>query len=703
MKRPSDSPLSSPSKRPLTAHLSSTKPALSPSHTCNSKSTATSTEMSRSGSQKENCHIAPLVFETTSRATVDLCQDENVSMDDRSPAEESAPTPAPESDPLFDVSPTSSPSRAIPHIYAHASLLLSTSSSLSSSLSLEGRADQRETLLAFLSRRFPSAYAPLASEASSSKAPGTPTRPGPASMYVSGPPGIGKTALLNVVVDELKANIGERELGEEVKVHMENCATIGAGGAEGAWERLAKGLRLKVEEGMEKMKGREKFEMGIKDGRKYLLILDEIDHLVAPSSASSRSTTSSSAPDLLNSLFALASTPASPLTLIGIANDLTLKALSLTPTTTPTKSAGKGTAKLDPLHTPTKPVRLHFKPYLWQELAAIVGQRLALLAPSYPYLPPSSPSELPTPPATPASSAAKGKPTYPLLLTPALDRLTKKIASTSGDVRTVLSLVRQTISLSLPSSSNSASLSLLTPSTAPKATMAHLSVALLAATASNPSSGLSPAPTLAQRLTALQAGPHHRLVLVSILLAISRVLPAGLDSTAAEGAGRRVTVDDAFKVYRETVIPSAEALKATKLDAGAFAETVGMVEDLCGAVLVRGRAGGAGSSPSKGKGSGRTKASERGRVTVELSPSAPLPELVDALSRPPKEGEENKEGEPERFARRAVERERSEQRWRIKRVRLGRDEERRAEEELEGREWERRVLAREMEGQQAKE
>lgn len=160
--------------------------------------------------------------------------------------------------------------RAIPHIYAHASLLLSTSSSLSSSLPLEGRADQRETLLAFLTRRFPAVYAPLPSDSSSSALPpSTPSRPGPASMYVSGPPGIGKTALLASVIDELKQQVEERELGRQVRVHMENCATVSAGGAQdGAWDRLAKGLGIEVSEGMERMKGKERFEEGIKDGRK---------------------------------------------------------------------------------------------------------------------------------------------------------------------------------------------------------------------------------------------------------------------------------------------------------------------------------------------------------------------------------------------------------------------------------------------------
>ncbi|BGP18406.1 AAA ATPase [Rhodosporidiobolus nylandii] len=686
---PSDAslPLTPPKRAVLSAHLGSTKPALS-SPTRAGKPGVTSSPMKRTASSKEN-EALPL-------EDAGVQAQEDVAMEDVEAFELPVPPAFDTHDDLFDVSAPPTPSaesydastpRAIPNIYAHASLLLSTSSSLSSALPLEGRADQRETLQAFLTRRFPSVSAPLAG---SSTTPSTPSRPGPASMYVSGPPGIGKTALLSSVIEGFVEQVGERNLDEEVKVHMENCATVAAGGGEGAWDRLCAGLGISMEEKGNR-KGKEVFEEGLNDGRS-LLILDEIDHLVSTSSTSR--TSSSSAPDLLNSLFALASTPASPLTLIGIANDLTLKALSLTPSTTPVKpSSGKGKSKPDPLHTPAKPVRLHFKPYSWQELVSIVAQRLALLSSSYPYLP--NPS-LPTPPATPAAKGAK--PSYPLIAPPALERLCKKIASTTGDVRTVLSLVRTAIASSQPSLPL-AQLAALTPSTAPKAGMPHLSKALAAA--SYAGSGLAPAPTLAKRLDALQSGPHHRLALTACVISLSRTLPLGLDAVSSEAASARVTLEDAFKVYRDTIIASADALRSTQLDAPGFADTLGMVEDLCGAIVVRGRPGGVGTSPTKGKSPGRPKKGQQNRVTVELSPSAPLSDLVAALAVAPKEGQESAEEEPVRLARRAIEREKADQRWRVKRREMGRDEERRAEEELEGREWERRLKAAEQDGGKA--
>ncbi|GAA6010637.1 hypothetical protein JCM10207_007777 [Rhodosporidiobolus poonsookiae] len=686
-----DSPLTPP-KRALTAHLAATKPIhASPTSTAAKRTAAgASSAMRRTGSQKENVGLS-----TTQMAAM---EEDDAHMESREEkGKPDAPTPSTPADDLFDPlpstpAPSSLPSAdaaasssSIPNIYAHASLLLSTSSTSASSLALSGRADQRETLLAFLSRRFPAVYAPSPS-ASSSSTRAAPSRPGPASMYVSGPPGIGKTALLLSVLGEFERHVQEKDLEGEVRVHMENCASVGAAGSDGAWGRLAKGLGVECEK--RRRNAKEAFEEGLKDGRKYLLILDEIDHLV-----SSSSPRSSASPDLLNSLFALASIPASPLTLIGIANDLTLKALSLTPPTTPTKAtSGKGKGKPDPLLTPTKPIRLHFKPYSWQELVAIVAQRLALLAPSYPV----DPSFTPSSPAPGPSAGAK--PSYPLIAPPALERLCKKIATTTGDVRTVLSLARACIAQSTPALP-AAELAALTPASAPKAGMPHLSRAL--AQASFAGSGLAPPPSLSKRLDALKGRPQHWLALAAVVISLSRALPpaaGGLACTSQASEGARVPLDIALRVYRDTVVASSDALRATQLDGEAFREAVGMVEDLTGAVVVRGRAGGD-ASPSKGKTGRRTptKRVERGVVTVELAASAPMGELVEVLSRAPAAGEEGKEEEAVRLVRRVLEGEKADQARRVRWAEMGRNAEKRAEDEEMAREWERKVLAAEAE------
>ena len=444
-----------------------------------------------------------------------------------------------------------------------------------------------------------------------------------------------------------------------------------------------------------------------------LLVLDEIDHLVQPTSPS-RAFSGSQQPDLLNALFQLASIPASPLTLIGIANDLTLKALSLSPSgSPPTFSDNKAKSKADPLRTPTKPIRLHFKPYGWQELVHIVDQRLSLLSTSYPV----DRDTLPPPPPASSSESGESKPakktSFPLIDKPALERCAKKIATGTGDVRTMLDVVRRAVGAvaheqaALPA----VSLADLTTATAPKATMKHVSTALAS------SAGLTAAPTLSARLSALQGGPHQRLVLVAIIIALSRIEPsAGLanlspsssSASSSNAAAPRVVVDECYKVYRDFV-KADDVLKPSALDSSSFVETVGMVEDLGGFITVRGRPGSSpSSSPSKSGGGAvrrstptKVKKHVRGRVTVELSPSAPMADLVAALATAPPPAREAEEDEIARISRRLLERERSAQRWDLKRREMGRDEDRRAEEELEGREWERTLQAAESDGPSA--
>ncbi|GAA6003435.1 uncharacterized protein JCM10292_001587 [Rhodotorula paludigena] len=699
----SDAP-TTPSKRPLTAYIPSSKPAIAP---VTPSSKAGVTPMLRSLSQKENQSLFDSVPYFPENVQAEQMEQE-LELDDLG-----LPIPPPCFDTIDDSPDENSqtaPSRGIPNIYTHASSLLAPSLA-TSSLSLLGRADQHETLLAFLARRIPAVYA-SPSASSSEAGPSTPTkRPGPAAMYVSGPPGIGKTALISSVIGRFRAQVSERGLGSEVCVATENCAAIAAGSVgDKAWDRLAEALGVEMEtedEEARALKPRERFERGLQDGRKYLLVLDEIDHLVSPTSAS-RAPSASQQPDLLNALFALAATPASPLTLIGIANDLTLKALSLSPSPSPPAGKGKGKARPDPLLTPTKPIRLHFKPYAWQELVAIVDQRLSLLASSYPCDPELDSVALDQVEAPSAAPPAK-KTAFPLIDKPALERCAKKVATGTGDVRTMLDVVRRSIAAVAHDQSSStfsspALLAGLTPATAPKATMKHVSAALSA------SAGLTAAPSVSARLASLQSGPHQRLALVAVVIALSRLaLPssasasaaqAGLDRSSALVASKRVTTDAAYTAYRSAIIAHEDALRPSALDPSSFVDTLGMVEDLGGFVVVRGRPGSGGSSsPSKkSPSSGRVRAAERGRATVELADSAPFADLVAALSVEPAAGKEASEDEVSRVARRAIERERAAQRWAARRAQLGRDEERRAEMELEGREWERRVLAREEEG-----
>lgn len=91
-------------------------------------------------------------------------------------------------------------------------------------------------------------------------------------MYVSGPPGIGKTALLSSVLSDFTRQVDEWDLRDEIPILMENCATLAAGGLGGdkAWEKLTAsfGLRPNESGGLQNLTARQRFERGLQDGRK---------------------------------------------------------------------------------------------------------------------------------------------------------------------------------------------------------------------------------------------------------------------------------------------------------------------------------------------------------------------------------------------------------------------------------------------------
>ncbi|GAA5833808.1 hypothetical protein JCM3766R1_000105 [Sporobolomyces carnicolor] len=672
MLRSSTGPVT-PTKRPLTELIPTCKHTTDDSITKKrrlSTSSPTAAEGTTSTAEKEN------------RQLTDAHEQARASLPTpfTTPTKSTAKIDAPET-----------PKNTIPHVFAHAHLLLSTSSPLTSALPLSGRSDQRDTLVAFLTRRFPSVYSPLGDASTSTARPSTLRGPGPAALYASGPPGIGKTALLSSVLSRFVDEVRERGQEDEIKVCMRNCSTVGMG--DDAWERLGTGLGMDwsakcvtEEGGQVKLKGNEAFEQGLKDGKKYLLILDEIDHLCSNSTSSS-----SSAPDLLNSLFSLASIPSSPLTLIGIANDLTLKALNLSSASlgpSPLKLFGKAKSKLDPLTTPTKPINLHFAPYSWQELVKIVAERLALLPADANY--PISCDEAILAATESVSTLEASKTTFPLIDKVALERAAKKVATGTGDVRTILDLVRKSISLSTSTSTPSAPLVEYSASTAPKASMKHMTMAL------STSTGLTSAPSLSSRLQSLN--PNHRFVFVSTLIAWSRstAFPLGLDTNDSTTIQGGITLEQGWEVYKE-VVSREESLKSVMHQSkDGFSQALEMIQDLSGFVRIEQRRGGGPLTPTKPRStpSPQKRTKTKTTMTISVPDSTPIHELVKLFSSPSTgvPGDETS-----RLCRKMIEREMSDQRWKRKLVEMGRDEDRRAEEELEGREWERSMKAQAVE------
>ena len=235
-----------------------------------------------------------------------------------------------------------------------------------------------------------------------------------------------------------------------------------------------------------------------------IIILDELDH-ITPTTQS------------LTALFSLPHTTPAKLRLIGIANTHTLSASS---SSTSSVAASRNVQTL------------HFAPYTPSQLLQILQTRLQPLHGVDP---------------ADEKSVAAAKRFLPL---PPLTLLTKKIAATTGDVRSLFGVLRGAIDLAVitASSSNKDENPLDTP--APTVTPTHILAALKAYTPSSTSAstakGLSlkdAPPTMAKvnsssseivvKVTNL--GLQARLVLLCILLA-SRRLEAGLPLTASKSS-----------------------------------------------------------------------------------------------------------------------------------------------------------------------
>uniref|UniRef100_A0A7N6BRQ7 Cell division control protein n=1 Tax=Anabas testudineus TaxID=64144 RepID=A0A7N6BRQ7_ANATE len=156
----------------------------------------------------------------------------------------------------------------------------------------------------------------------------------PGSLYISGAPGTGKTACLNCVLQEMKAELSS------VQMLVVNCMSLRS--SHSIFPLLADKLRASGGQN-----GLQKFLTA--PGPAVLLVLDEMDQL------------DSKAQDVLYTIFEWPYLPKSRLSLIGIAN-----ALDLTDRILPRLQA----------RPHCRPLLLNFPPYSREELAAIVQDRL---------------------------------------------------------------------------------------------------------------------------------------------------------------------------------------------------------------------------------------------------------------------------------------------------------------------------------------
>ena len=212
-------------------------------------------------------------------------------------------------------------------------------------------------------------------------------------LYISGPPGTGKSAVVAEVCNGIDAGVSVR------KIHI-NCMTIrcfedmylklveGSGDNNGAFE-ADQMSHLHSIFGTQKPSGDETF----------LVTLDEIDHLLTLNL------------DILYSLFEWSLRPKSPLVLIGIAN-----ALDLTDRFLP---------RLKARHL--KPQLLPFLPYTAAQIELVITTKLKSLVSQ--------------------KTADRPEDFVPFIQLPAIRFCSKKVAAQTGDLRKAFNMIERTIDL----------------------------------------------------------------------------------------------------------------------------------------------------------------------------------------------------------------------------------------------------------------
>lgn len=277
-------------------------------------------------------------------------------------------------------------------------------------------------------------------------------------LYVSGPPGTGKSALVSEVCQDIQTHEG-------VKTSYINCMSVKS--SKDIYSKLCEDLigdsRNTGEDGLAELR-----TVFLPKGKSstyvYVVTLDEIDHLLTLDL------------DILYTLFEWSLQRSSRLVLIGIAN-----ALDLTDRFLPRLKARN-----------LKPQLLPFLPYTAPQIASVITTKLQSLSPA----------------GTPLHND-----NIPFIHSNAIQLCSKRVAAQTGDLRKAFDIIRRTIdfvetevkqkrltepttpssttrsplqensNLCSPSTNSIGSLSLLTLATAPRATIAH--IARIAASALN--------------------------------------------------------------------------------------------------------------------------------------------------------------------------------------------------------------------------
>ncbi|KAF5386236.1 hypothetical protein D9615_002675 [Tricholomella constricta] len=344
------------------------------------------------------------------------------------------------------------------------------------------------------------------------------------SLYISGSPGTGKTALVNSVL---------RETTTDAQVIFINCMALNS--VESLWERLIEelddGRKHKTTGRSKKVKSRDAVESLLaRRNSKCIVILDELDH-ITPTTQS------------LSSLFSLPKATPSSLRLIGIANTHTLTSSS---------------SSMSSISAASNVQTVHFAPYTPPQLLQILQSRLQPL-----YEDPAADNE------GKAVQAAKK-----FLPSPTLTLLTKKVAALTGDVRSLFEVLRGAIDLAVTASRTCSP----TPTSLPtveenplntpalSVTPTHILAALKAYTpsststsatkATSPAKTSTIAPSTSEIVTKVNGlGLQGRLVLLCLLLA-SRRLEANLPITAVNSTTSTPKKSPSSPIKRSSSLPN---------------------------------------------------------------------------------------------------------------------------------------------------
>ncbi|KAH7927512.1 P-loop containing nucleoside triphosphate hydrolase protein [Leucogyrophana mollusca] len=466
-------------------------------------------------------------------------------------------TPASSLSHLVISTPPPTPPVSLLPIYVRAKGVLRSVCSGSSSIA--GREDERNTISSFITRDWDSTPDSAAT-----------------SLYISGTPGTGKTALVNLVLRAIETDEGT----SRVKVMSVNCMALAS--IDALWERLSEefcaGKSTKASAKSTKPKGKQAIEKALtSSGRPCILVLDELDHI-----ATSIQT--------LDALFSLSRSHPSALRIIGIANTHTLTSSLLQ--ISDDSVAGVQT--------------LHFAPYTSSQLLQVLQARLAPLHDAD---------------ANPEVAEQIKK----LLPSATLALLSKKIASQTGDVRALFEVLRGAIdaavSAAQPSDADANPLATPPPVVTPNHILSALKAYLPSASGTRPSaSTATPMTSNSEIVTKVQnLGLHARLVLMSTLLASKRLeanlalsgsitssptkSPVKRSSSSALVTGRISGIDAAqLHAYYSTILTRGDNDIFTPVSRSEFADLVGMLETV-----------GLLSAPTAGSLSGPSTPSKSGR------------------------------------------------------------------------------------------